>query len=94
MRFENRIVAVTGAAKGIGRATADAFAREGARECAVVENRRVQRRILIRLDQRKRARMAFIVLDHDDCDGTAHAPLFRLLAGQLIGSVIVNVLPL
>ena len=37
--------------------------------------------------------MALIVLDHDDGDWLAHDSLFRLLTVQLIGSVIVNVLP-
>ena len=45
----------------------------------------------IPLDQ---AGMALVVLDHDDGDWITHVSLFRLLAVQLIGSVIVNVLPL
>ena len=44
----------------------------------------------IALDQ---AGMALVVLDHDDGDWIAHVSVFRLLAVQLIGSVIVNVLP-
>lgn len=35
MRFENRVVIVTGAARGIGAVTVDAFAREGARVAVV-----------------------------------------------------------
>jgi len=31
MRFQGRVVIVTGAARGIGAVTAEAFAREGAR---------------------------------------------------------------
>ena len=38
--------------------------------------------------------VALVVLDHDDGDWLAHESLFRLLAVQLIGRVIVNVLPL
>ena len=37
--------------------------------------------------------VAFIVLDHDYGDWITHLFLFRLLMVQLIGSVIVNVLP-
>ena len=44
----------------------------------------------IPLDQ---AGMALVVLDHDDSDWITHVRMFRLLDGQLIGSVIVNVLP-
>ena len=44
----------------------------------------------IPLDQ---AGMALIVLDHDDGDWITHVRVFRLPIGQLIGSVIVNVLP-
>ena len=44
----------------------------------------------VALDQ---AGMALIVLDHDDGDWITHVVLFRLLMFQLIGSVIVNVLP-
>ena len=44
----------------------------------------------IPLDQ---AGVALVVLDHDDGDGIAHVSLFRLLAVQVIGSVIVKVLP-
>ena len=35
MRFENKVTVVTGVAKGIGHATAQAFAREGAAVVAV-----------------------------------------------------------
>ena len=35
MRFEGRVVIVTGAAKGIGAVTAEAFGREGARIAAL-----------------------------------------------------------
>ena len=38
--------------------------------------------------------MALVVLDHDDGDWNTHLSLFRLLVAQLIGSVMVNVLPL
>ena len=44
----------------------------------------------VALDQ---AGMALVVLDHDDGDWIAHVSLFRLVMVQLIGSVIVNVLP-
>ena len=46
---------------------------------------------VVALDQ---AGMAFVVFDHDDFDWFAHECLFRLPAAQLMGSVIVNVLPL
>ena len=40
LRFEGKAVLITGAATGIGRATALAFAREGARRLAEWEARR------------------------------------------------------
>ena len=45
---------------------------------------------VIALDQ---SGVSFVVLDHDDGDGLSHLSVFRLLAFHLIGSVIVNVLP-
>jgi hypothetical protein len=42
----------------------------------------------------EQAGVPLVVLDHDDFDWFAHEFLFRLLAVQLMGRVIVNVLPL
>ncbi|OUF42634.1 hypothetical protein AZ044_000636 [Pluralibacter gergoviae] len=41
MRFENKVVAITGAAQGIGRQTAEQAAREGARLLLIDRSRHV-----------------------------------------------------
>lgn len=88
MRFENRIVAVTGASRGIGRAIAQAFAREGA-HVACIATTEANAMGTADLIARSGGRASAYGLDVSDAAAVAKA--FGDIAGE-IGeiSVLVN----